>query len=114
MSLWDDVKLGAAALLDAANPANWVTGSAPLTAAAVEAENATAQARDFEAEWALKMGAAGGLDKLKQAATDTADQVKERVSKGVDWLPWVLAGAAVVALAVYVAPAVIAGKVAKS
>lgn len=112
-SLWDDLKLSGAVLLDALNPANWVTGSAPLTGAAVEAENAAKQGRDFEAEWAVKMGANGG-GKVVEAAKKTANDVGEKVKQGVDWLPWVLGGAAVVALAVYVAPAFVAGKAASS
>lgn len=113
MSLWDDFKLGVAGIADLANPINWATGASPLVGLALESEKAEAEGRDFDVFEGVRIGT-DGLKKTKAAASKTADQVKEKVKRAVDWLPWVAVGAGVIALAVYVGPAIIAGRVAKS
>lgn len=116
-SLWDDLKLSSAAFVDALNPANWVTGSAPLTALAVEAERADKEGRSIDVKAALA-NSKGGLAKIGKAAGQTAEQVADKAKSAASWAPWVLGGVAVVALigaaVVYGAPVVAAAKAVKS
>lgn len=111
-SFWSDLKdnaaLVGAAALDAANPANWIDGTAPLTAALAEAQNAEREGREFSQKRADD-SAKGGLRTIGKAAEATADDVKKKAEVGFGWLPWILGGAAVVvtlvAVAPYIAPA---------
>lgn len=104
--LWDNTVVAGAVVVDAANPANWVTGSAPLTAAAAEYQNAQRDGRDFDADRAVRSGAVGAST-VKDAVVATGEDLKKKAD-GLWWLPWALgAGALVVGAAVaypYAAP----------
>lgn len=109
----DNLAVVNAAAADAIDVRNWFTGEAPRTAAIVEEQIAERENRPVS-QARIDASAKGGLGTIKDAGAATVNDVAEKAKEAGTflgkWGPWILGGAAVLAVGVIALPYVSAAK----
>lgn len=110
---YDNVAVIGAAASDIADVRNWIDGTAPNTAAIVERQLAEREGREVD-QGRIDRSTEGGLGRIGDAAGETVDQIADKAKNAGTflgkWGPWILGGAAVLAVGVIALPYVSAAK----